>query len=138
MKTSQGSECVTAGIRVKVHPEYLPGESSPREKRFLFAYTVTLFNEGSDTVQLLSRMWKIVDSEGEISVVRGDGVIGRQPTLAPAAEHEYSSYCPLSTSWGTMEGTYRFRRSESGEEFDVAVARFFLVAEATGQAATSK
>jgi len=138
MKTSQGSDCITAGVRVRVTPDYIASESSPDDNRFLFAYRITIVNEGSEAVQLLSRIWRIVDADGETSVVRGDGVIGQQPTLAAGATYEYSSYCPLGTRWGTMEGTYRFRAAATNAEFDVEVARFYLVAGTENQTASTK
>ena len=99
--------------------------SEPEEDRFVFAYTITLVNRGSVSAQLLSRHWVIVDALGRREEVRGDGVVGVQPTLAPGESHEYTSGCPLRTEWGTMEGSYLFR-TEAGEEFEVAVGRFFL------------
>lgn len=134
--TSRGSETATAGVRVVTSPFYLADRSDPDAKRWVFGYRITITNErenGSAPVQLLSRRWLIVDAEGERHVVEGEGVIGRQPTLAPGESHEYSSFCPLHTAWGTMEGSYRFRVAgadgdESGEEFDAAIGRFFLVA----------
>jgi len=101
-------------------------------------YHLGFSSEGSEAVQLLSRIWRIVDADGETSVVRGDGVIGQQPTLAAGATYEYSSYCPLGTRWGTMEGTYRFRAAATNAEFDVEVARFYLVAGTENQTASTK
>ncbi len=113
---------------MQVEPTFLADESDPESGRFLFAYRVRLTNEGAETATLLSRHWLIVDSEGQRQEVRGDGVVGQRPTLAPNESFEYSSYCPLEREWGTMEGTYRFL-SESGEGFDVEIGRFYLVAE---------
>ncbi len=127
MKTSHGSECVTAGVRVRVSPSYVAGESSPDENRYVFAYRIEITNENPYAVQLLTRAWRIVDAAGEANVVRGDGVVGQQPALKPGAVHTYSSYCPLSTRWGTMEGTYGFVRCDDAEPFEVAVERFYLV-----------
>lgn len=78
------------------------------------------------TVRLLSRHWLIVDGEGQREEVRGRGVVGEYPTLAVGESYSYVSYCPLPTSWGTMEGSYTFERQD-GTRFDVAIGRFFLV-----------
>jgi|TARA_B100000959_G_C14644947_1_gene485879 ApaG protein len=116
---------VTRGVRVRAAACYMEEESDPAERRFLYGYRICLDNEGEETVQLVSRHWVIVDAQGRREEVRGDGVVGEQPTIAPGIPYEYTSGCPLRTEWGTMEGTYLFR-NEAGEEFEVAVGRFFL------------
>lgn len=122
-----GSEAITEGVRISVEPSYMPDHSNPAEPQYLFAYRVRIVNEGEAPVTLISRAWRIVDAEGEPSEVRGPGVIGEQPTIAPGETYEYASYCPLKTPWGTMEGSYRMRRP-SGDSFDAAISRFYLVA----------
>lgn len=93
---------------------------------FVFRYKVTMTNVGEGTSRLLSRHWLIVDGEGKREEVRGRGVVGEYPSLAGGESYSYVSYCPLSTAWGTMEGSYTFER-EDGTRFDVAIARFYLV-----------
>jgi len=131
-----GSEVVTDGLRVTVRPSYSTLDSDPANNYFKFVYRIRIRNESPHTVQLLSRHWVIVDADGEKQEVRGDGVVGQQPVLEPGQAFEYASFCPLSTTWGTMEGAYRMRRRSAGEaagdtgtmpEFDVKIARFFLV-----------
>ncbi len=134
-RQSHGSEALTRGIRVRVHPWFLDEHSDPEQRRWVFGYRITITNTnatGSPPLQLLSRHWTIVDARGEAHEVRGEGVIGQQPILAPGDSHEYSSFCPLQTSWGTMEGSFRFRTAGDGpdgerEQFDADVARFYLV-----------
>lgn len=121
-----GSECVTDGVRVKVVPTYLPTHSDPANDRFLFAYHVTIVNEGTRRARLRSRQWAIVDADGERHEVQGMGVVGHHPDLKPGERFEYSSFCPLNTSWGTMEGSYVMER-EDGSVFDARIKRFFLV-----------
>ncbi|MDI1290159.1 MAG: Co2+/Mg2+ efflux protein ApaG [bacterium] len=118
---------MTAGIRIRVTPTYMPDESSPENGRFLFAYAIFIGNEADHAAQLLSREWKIVDADGEQSMVRGEGVVGQRPVLARGAHFEYSSYCPLATRWGTMEGTFTFQRMHDQTTFDVTIGRFYLV-----------
>jgi ApaG protein len=120
-----GSTCVTRGFRVDVSPRYIPEQSDPDAGKFVFAYRIRISNEGQTRAQLLSRHWVIVDADGERHDVQGEGVVGQQPDLAPGQSFEYTSYCPLETPWGTMEGTYTFR-AQGGEEFRVNVARFYL------------
>lgn len=122
-----GSEAVTQGVRVRVQPSFMPQHSDPLERRFVFSYRIEISNESERTVRLLRRHWVIVDAEGEREDVEGDGVVGQQPRLAPGDRHEYASFCPLSTRWGTMEGSFTFE-DESRREFPVRVERFFLVA----------
>ena len=100
------SDVTTEGIRVRVSAQYVPAQSDPDHRKFLFVYRVVIANEGSRWAKLLSRRWVITDGNGEVEVVEGPGVVGEQPELAPGESHEYTSHCPLSTSWGTMEGHF--------------------------------
>ena len=120
-----GSDTVTDGIRVVVRPDFMPSQSSPAERRFLFSYSVTIRNEGTDRVRLATRFWRIVDADGEERVVEGPGVVGQHPELGPGDSFEYASFCPMLTAWGTMEGHLTFERD--GRPFEVAVGRFYLV-----------
>ena len=82
-------------------------------------------NEGTEEAQLLSRHWKIIDSENRVEEVRGPGVVGEQPNLQPGDSFEYTSGCPLSTPFGSMEGIYEMQGS-GGASFDAHIARFEL------------
>jgi ApaG protein len=119
------SEAVTRGIRVHVESRYHPERSNPGQGQWFFSYTIRVDNEGSETVQLLARHWVITDSNGQIQEVRGPGVVGRQPFLPPGQSFEYTSFCPLTTSFGTMHGTYEMV-TDSGDSFDAEVAPFAL------------
>ncbi len=119
------SDTVTRGIRVQVRSVYVPERSVPREQHFFFAYHVRISNEGGETAQLQSRHWIITDANGDVQEVRGPGVIGETPVLAPGAAFEYTSYCPLTTAVGTMQGSYTMT-TPSGETFDAAINPFTL------------
>jgi ApaG protein len=119
------SEAVTRGVRVRVVSEYAPDRSRPADKEWLFLYTITISNEGSETVQLLTRHWIITDGNGHVEEVRGPGVVGEQPILAPGEAFEYTSRCPLRTPFGTMKGTYQMV-TRDGEQFDAKIAEFTL------------
>ncbi len=123
----KGSDLTTRGIRVQVAPSYVSEQSDPSQNRFVFAYRVRVTNEAPSSVRLTGREWRIVDSDGELNIVKGEGVVGQQPTIQPGQTFEYSSFCPLTTPWGTMEGSYAME-SEDGQRFMVLIARFFLVA----------
>ncbi len=123
----KGSDLTTRGIRVQVAPSYVSEQSDPSQNRFVFAYRVRVTNEAPSSVRLTGREWRIVDSDGELNIVKGEGVVGQQPTIQPGQTFEYSSFCPLTTPWGTMEGSYAME-SEDGQRFTVLIARFFLVA----------
>ena len=118
-------EAVTRGIRVRVTPQYLEDQSSPEEARFFWAYTIDIINESSDTVRLRSRHWRITDAAGTTEEVRGPGVVGKTPVLAPGASFRYTSGCPLTTPSGIMVGSYQMT-NEAGEIFNVAVPAFSL------------
>ncbi|MFM1821868.1 MAG: hypothetical protein RI967_134 [Planctomycetota bacterium] len=120
-----GSDTVTEGIRVTVRPSFMPTQSSTTDGRFLFSYAVTMRNEGAARVRLASRRWRIVDADGDERIAEGPGVVGQHPELGPGDSFEYSSFCPLGTPWGTMEGTLVFERD--GRPLEVAVGRFYLV-----------
>ncbi|HVT48804.1 MAG TPA: Co2+/Mg2+ efflux protein ApaG [Vicinamibacterales bacterium] len=119
------SEAVTRGIRVSVVAEYAPGRSRPFDKEWFFLYTITIANEGDETVQLISRHWIITNAAGMVEEVRGAGVVGEQPVLEPSQSFTYTSGCPLGTAFGTMEGTYQMV-TRSGEHFDARIAPFTL------------
>jgi ApaG protein len=119
------SDETTRGVRIAVQSRYVPEQSAPDREHWLFAYTVRISNEGDTTVQLVSRHWIITDAEGHVEEVRGPGVVGEQPILAPGESFEYTSACPLGTPFGTMHGTYRMVTMD-GERFDAAIAPFTL------------
>jgi len=124
---------ITQGIRVEVKPEYLPEESDPEAAQFIFAYHVEIENVGETNVQLVSRHWIITDGNGGTREVKGPGVVGEQPKLAPGEAHRYSSYCPLPTPTGNMRGTFQFV-NHLGAEFNARIPLFFLRATPVGSA----
>ena len=119
----------TEDITVTVRPVYLDGQSDMIQKKFVFAYFIRIENNGRESVQLLRRHWTINHSSGKVEEVDGEGVVGKQPLLAPGEVHEYNSYCVLETFEGSMEGTYLMRRF-NGEKFKVTIPRFILRAAA--------
>lgn len=119
------SAATTRHVRVTVTPRYVPERSEPQAHQYFFAYHVRIENLGRETVQLLSRHWIITDGLGATEQVRGPGVVGQQPRLAPGAAFEYTSFCPLRTPVGSMHGTYRMVTSE-GESFDAEIPLFHL------------
>ena len=118
-------ETITEGIRVQVKSFYLDTHSTPEENRYVFAYHIRLKNLSQRTVQLMRRHWIITDSSGEINEVKGDGVVGDKPVLAPDEEYEYTSGSHLKSPVGTMQGTYQMT-STDGEEFEVTIPCFTL------------
>jgi len=119
------SEAVTRGLRVRVESQFMPERSDPAAGEWFFSYTVTLTNQGTETVKLLARHWIITDADGEVQEVRGPGVVGNQPVIAPGQSFRYTSYCPLGTPFGTMHGSYRMVTQEGGA-FDAEIAPFSL------------
>jgi ApaG protein len=118
-------EETTQGVRVSVNPVYLDNQSEPERGHYVWAYQVTIANEGGETVQLLTRHWKITDGNGLLHEVQGPGVVGEQPVLKPGEQFEYTSGTPLTTPSGIMVGTYQMQ-SASGETFDAVVPAFSL------------
>ena len=113
-------------VTVSVDSAYLKEQSDEAAGRFVFAYTVTIVNNGSVAAQLLSRHWIITDANGRAQEVRGPGVVGEQPKLPPGGRHEYTSGTALATPAGTMKGSYRML-AEDGHEFDAPIPEFALV-----------
>lgn len=118
-------EHVTRGIRIRVMPRYIEEQSSPEDGRFVWAYSVEISNETDACVQLKSRYWRITDGVGHTEEVRGIGVIGQTPVIAPGSSFTYTSGCPLNTPQGIMVGSYQMV-DEGGELFDVTIPAFSL------------
>jgi len=119
------SDVTTRGIRVEVRSEFMPDRSSPREQSYLFQYHVRISNVGTDVAQLVSREWIITNADGEVERVTGPGVVGEQPVLPPGGTFEYTSFCPLKTAVGSMQGSYQMVTAD-GERFDAVIAPFTL------------
>jgi ApaG protein len=119
------SEAVTRNIRVRVVAQYAPAQSQPLQNHWFFYYTIDISNEGTETVQLISRRWIITDADGQTQEVRGLGVVGQQPLLEPGESFEYTSGCPLGTASGMMQGTYQMVTAE-GDPFEIEIAPFVL------------
>lgn len=120
------SDTTTRGIRIEVESRYEEERSSPAESYYFFSYRVRISNLGEATAQLLSRLWIITDADGEVQRVEGPGVVGETPLLAPGGAFEYSSFCPLRTSVGTMEGHYVMEIAATGARFEALIAPFTL------------
>ncbi len=127
---AQMSEAVTNHIRVEVLSRHSPENSRPLLEEWVFQYTVRITNQGSETVQLISRHWIITDAMDHTQEVRGPGVIGEQPVLAPGESFKYSSWCPLKTPTGIMRGTYQMAKVD-GTPFEIEIAPFALKARYT-------
>lgn len=127
-RPSFGSDTTTSGVRVIVAPRFLPDQSGGEETPYVFGYRIRIANLSDIPCTLRTRRWVIIDADGDQRVVEGDKVVGKEPRLLPGEQFEYTSYCPLATPWGTMEGSFGFQ-SDDGSRFPVIVGRFFLVAD---------
>jgi ApaG protein len=119
-------QATTRAIRVSVRVFYLADQSKPDEGNFMWAYRVRIENQGSETVQVLRRTWRIVDALGRTQTVNGEGVVGQQPMLDPGESFEYTSGTPLETPSGFMSGLYHLIVSATGAAFDVTIPAFSL------------
>ncbi|MDP6741100.1 MAG: Co2+/Mg2+ efflux protein ApaG, partial [Planctomycetota bacterium] len=106
MGQSPNSNTTTLGVRVEAAAQFDPERSDPDRPNHFYAYRIRITNEGEDTVQLLRRRWEIRDANNNTETVSGNGVVGLQPTFESGMSFEYTSYCPLKTEWGTMEGCF--------------------------------
>lgn len=114
----------TIDVDVKTH--YLPDQSIPENKQFVYAYTITITNTGDEEAQLISRHWIISDANNKVQEVQGMGVVGEQPTLAPNESYTYTSGVVMETPSGIMGGSYTMQRP-SGEKFLAEIPQFALV-----------
>jgi ApaG protein len=115
----------TRSIHVVVKPAYLDDQSDPDDRRYVWSYTVTIENRGQEPVQLMSRFWSITDGAGVIREVRGPGVAGAQPVIAPGEKFQYTNGQPLETASGLMMGRYQMKTA-SGEAFEAEIPAFLL------------
>lgn len=113
-------------IRVSVKTTYVAAQSQPLEQRYVYAYTITIANQGDDTAQLISRHWRITDANNKLQEVQGMGVVGEQPVIEPGKSYTYTSGVILETETGIMEGMYHMRRDD-GSMFDATIPTFALV-----------
>jgi ApaG protein len=119
------SDCTTRGIRIEVRSEFLAERSSPREEQYLFQYHVRISNVGTETAQLDSPERIITNADAEVERDTGPGVVAEKPVLPPGGVFEYTSFCPLKTAVGTMQGSYQMVTPD-GTRFDAAISAFTL------------
>lgn len=112
-------------ISVDVDTIYLPAQSVPDQQRFVFAYTIRIRNDGKQAAKLMTRHWVITDANGKVEEVYGEGVVGKQPYIAPGEQFEYTSGAILETPVGTMQGRYNLV-SDDGSQFAATIPRFTL------------
>lgn len=112
-------------FEITVRTQYLADQSDPDKGQYAFAYTVRITNAGTVPTQLVARHWIITDTDGRVVEVKGLGVVGHQPLLAPGQSFEYTSGSQLATPAGTMRGSY-FCVAEDGTRFDAEIPEFTL------------
>jgi ApaG protein len=125
MTDNAGNHTEDHDIRVEVETAYVPEQSDPDQSRYVFAYTITIRNEGRVPARLLTRHWIINDSNGKVQEVRGEGVVGEQPHLRPGEGFQYTSGTMIETPVGTMQGSYHMR-GDDGVDFDAKIPPFML------------
>jgi len=117
---------MTNPINVHVKTRYLAKESRPEQRRYVYAYEIEIENQSDETAQLISRYWRIIDSNDQTQEVQGIGVVGQQPTLEPGASYKYTSGVVIETETGMMQGSYTLRGAD-GDEFEAEIPAFALV-----------
>lgn len=116
---------MSQNINVDVDTLYIESESSPVNSQYVFAYTITITNTGTEAAKLMTRHWVITDANGHIEEVRGDGVVGEQPHLKPGEGFQYTSGAVLKTPVGTMSGSYQMV-ADNGSNFEAEIPEFIL------------
>ena len=112
-------------IQVDVQTRYIEEQSNPEQDYYVFAYTITIRNEGKQPAKLLTRHWIINDANGNVQEVHGEGVVGEQPYLKPGESFRYTSGTVIETPVGSMEGSYQML-AEDGTPFDAKIPAFTL------------
>lgn len=112
-------------IEVDVETSYIEEQSAPDQNRYVFAYTVTIRNEGTEPAKLLTRHWIINDANGNVQEVHGEGVVGEQPYLRPGESFRYTSGTVIETPVGSMQGSYQMI-TDDGKPFDASIPAFTL------------
>jgi ApaG protein len=121
-------KATTHDIQVSVVADYVEPASRPDENQYVFRYKINIINHSDTTVKLLRRHWYIIDSNGKHNEVEGEGVVGNQPVIGPAQQHEYVSGCSLATEMGKMYGTYLMERQSDGTTFKIEIPEFVMIA----------
>lgn len=116
----------TGDLTVRVAVSFLAEQSAPDQERWFWSYHVRIENDGEGTVQLLGRHWRIVDGRGNVHEVRGQGVVGEMPVIAPNDSYDYVSGCPLDTPYGSMSGHFQFIDGES-TQIEAEIPEFALL-----------
>jgi ApaG protein len=114
-----------SGVDVQVKTQYLSQQSDPARRSYAFAYTITITNQRSEAVQLLSRHWIITDQNNKMEEVRGSGVVGQQPLIQPGQSYQYSSGAVIETETGDMRGSYTMTTA-AGDRFEAPIPLFIL------------
>jgi ApaG protein len=117
---------ITQQVKIEVTSQYIPDQSNPEQNDYFFAYHIEITNLGHHTVKLLTRHWIICNANGESFEVKGEGVVGQQPTLKPNQSFGYTSACPLNTPMGVMRGSFRMVNLDQKTEFDAMIDPFTL------------
>ncbi|ACR10777.1 ApaG protein [Teredinibacter turnerae T7901] len=117
---------VSNTVQISVATRYIEEQSLPEQHKYVYSYTVSIFNQGIEDVQLLSRYWHITDANDKVQEVQGVGVVGEQPTIAPGEDYTYTSGTVMATPTGLMKGYYTMK-SASGLQFDAEIPVFALV-----------
>lgn len=112
-------------VQVEVSTDYIAEQSVPEENRFVFSYTVTISNQGSEPAKLLTRHWYITNADNDVQEVFGEGVVGEQPYLKPGEAFEYTSGTIIETPVGSMHGSYQMI-ADDGTRFDANITPFSL------------
>ena len=112
-------------IEIRTNPNHIPERSDESKPVYFFSYHIVIINNGIEQAQLLSRYWHITDGQGNTEDIHGPGVVGQTPIILPGHSFEYTSFCPLPTPIGFMEGSFRMKK-QSGEIFDAEIKRFRL------------
>ena len=118
---------VTKGIKISITTNFEGNRYQNSKVYYAFSYSITIENQSSDTVQLLSRQWNIFDSLNDLEIVEGEGVVGKKPILKPRQSYTYSSHCFLVSPIGSMNGHYNMINFTTAENFKVSIPTFQLM-----------
>ncbi|GEM55811.1 Co2+/Mg2+ efflux protein ApaG [Flavobacterium branchiophilum NBRC 15030 = ATCC 35035] len=119
---------ITQGIKISVLTSFEGTYFKNCRLHFAFTYQVTIENFSKDSVQLISRHWKIYDSLNDLEMVDGEGVVGEKPIIKPGETFMYHSGCLLTSTFGAMTGFFNMINFTTSKKFRVTIPGFRLSA----------
>jgi ApaG protein len=100
--------------------------STPPDRPHCFVYFISIHNDTDRDFTVMGRKWVVTNSEGELTVLEGDGVVGQFPKIEPGEKFSYNSFHLLDTHSAVAEGSYLGVDSD-GRKVVTRIPRFEMI-----------